>query len=137
MRKSFSLLLSIIFMIVMAVIGVMVMEFSASTSHHASESFLDTKANLALRSATEYAILAIQGHDFKNGLINEINISYPLFNANVKIHYFLTSCPSGSGNDCTQIHTADTNGTLILYTTVTSKNSSFRIRKVKITLQNP
>ena len=124
-------------MIVMAVIGVMVMEFSASTSHHASESFLDTRADLALRSATEYAILAIQGHDFKNGLINEINITYPLFNANVKIHYFLTNCPTGSGNDCTQINTADTNGTIILYTTVTSKNSSFHIRKVKITLQNP
>lgn len=136
MKKGFSLLLSIIFMIVMAFIGIMVMEFSASTSHHVSESFLDTKANLALRSATEYAILAIQGHDFKKGLINEININYPLFNANVKIYYFLTNCPTRSKN-CIKINTADTNATVLLYTTVTSKNSSFHIRKVKITLQNP
>ncbi len=124
----------------MAFIGVMVMQFSASSSKHAAESFLDTKANLALRSATEYAILAIQGHDFnKNGslnLINEINITYPLFNANVKFHYFLTDCPSSAEN-CTKIYTKDTNATVLIYTTVTSKNSNFHIRKVKVTLQNP
>jgi len=136
LKKGFSLLLSIIFMMIMAVIGVMVMEFNASSARHASVSFLDTKAELALRSATEYAILALQGHDFSKGLINKINITYPLFDANVTFHYFLTNCPSNT-SDCTNIQTADTNGTVLIYTTITSKNPSFHIRKVKITLQNP
>ncbi len=136
MKKGFSLLLSIIFMIIMAFIGVMIMEFNASSSKHATESFLDTKANLALRSATEYAILAIQGHNFNNGNLYKINISYPLFDANVTIHYFLTNCLVGDKN-CSKIETKDTNGSVLIYTTVTSKNSNFHIRKVKMTLQNP
>ena len=136
MRRGFSLLLSIIFLMIMAIIGVMVMEFNASTSSHATESFLDTKADLALRSATEYAILALQGHDFSKGLINKINITYPLFDANVTFHYFMKNCPSGAV-DCTNIQTADTNGTVLIYAVVTSKNPSFYIRKVRVTLQNP
>ena len=136
MKKGFSLLLSIIFMVIMAFIGLMIMQFNASSSKHATESFLDTKANLALRSATEYAILAIQGHNFDNGVLHSINISYPLFDANVTIYYFLTNCPTGD-NKCSKIETNDTNGSVLIYTTVTSKNSNFHIRKVKMTLQNP
>ena len=60
----------------MAIIGVMIMKFSASSSKHASTSIMDIRANLALRSATEYAILALQGHDYKNGRINESFISF-------------------------------------------------------------
>ena len=136
MRKGFSLLLSIIFMVVMAFIGIMIMKFSASSAKHASNSMMDIRANLALRSATEYAILALQGHDFKNGLIKDINLSYPFFNANIKYHYFLTNCPSNS-EDCSKIYTQDTNGSVLVYVTVTSKLPQFHIRKVKITLQNP
>ena len=134
MKKGFSLLLSIIFMVVMALIGVMIMKFSASSSKHASTSIMDIRANLALRSATEYAILALQGHDFTGGRINEINLSYPFFNANVKFHYFLTNC---SDNNCSKIETKDTNSTVLVYVTVTSRLPQFHIRKVKMTLQNP
>jgi len=134
LKKGFSLLLSIIFLVVMAFIGIMVMSFSASTSHHVRELYLDTKADLALRSATEYAILALQGHNFNNGLINHIHIDYPLFNADIKFHYFLINC---SDENCTAISTADTNGSVIVYVEVTSKNPDFHIRKFRVTLQNP
>jgi len=121
----------------MAFIGMMVMSFSASTSHHVRESYLDTKADLALRSATEYAILALQGHHFQtNNRINHIRIDYPLFNADIRFHYFLTNCPSND-NNCTQISTADTNGSVIVYVEITSKNPDFHIRKFRATLQNP
>ena len=136
MRKGFSLLLSIIFMVIMAFIGIMIIKFSASTSKHASNSIMDIRANLALRSATEYAILALQGHNFQNGRINEINLSYPMFNANIKFHYFLKNCSSGD-NNCSEINTSDTNGSVLVYVTVTSKLPQFHIRKVKMTLQNP
>ena len=112
------------------------MKFSASSAKHASTSIMDIRADLALRSATEYAILALQGHDYKNGRINEINLSYPFFNANIKFHYFLTNCPVNDEN-CSLISTQDTNGTVLVYVTVTSKLPQFHIRKVKITLQNP
>ncbi len=136
MKKGFALLLSIIFVVVMAFIGVMVMQFASSSSHHSAESYLDTKASLALRSATEYGIMALQGHNFnKKGLVKEINLTYPIFNAVVKFHYFLTDCPAVDKN-CTQIQTKDTNGSVLMYVTVTSKNSNFKLRKVRVTLQN-
>ena len=134
MKKAFSMILSIIFLMVMAFIGIMVMSFTASTNRHVLKSYLDVKANLALRSATEYAILALQGHNFNNGNINEINLSYPFFNANIRFHYFLTNC---TGNDCTKIETKDTDYAVLIYVIVTSKLPQFHIRKVKITLQNP
>ena len=140
MRRGFSLLLSIIFLMVMAIIGTMVMEFASFNATKVSTSFLDTRASLALKSATEYAILALQGHDFKDSsggikVINEINLTYPLFIANIKFHYFLTDC-SGVKN-CSKIVTKDTNSTVLVYVTIKSRNPSFNIRKVRVTLQNP
>ena len=134
MKKGFSLLLSIIFLMVMGIIGAMVMEFSSYNASKVTSSFLDTRASLALRSATEYAILALQGHNFKNGLLDEINVSYPFFNANIKFHYFLVGCNS---DKCSDISTKDTNGSVLIYVTVNSKIPSFHIRKVRVTLQNP
>ena len=137
MKKGFSLLLSIIFLMVMAFVGIMVMSFSASTSYHVRESYLDTKAELVLKSATEYAILALQGHHFQtNKRLKHIHIDYPLFNADIKFHYFLTNCPLND-NNCTQISTADTNGSVIVYVEITSKNLKYHIRKFRSTLQNP
>ena len=136
MKKGFSLLLSIIFIMVMAFIGAMVLSFGASSAKHMSNLFLDTKADLALKSSTEYAILALHGHNFDKGLINEINLSYPLFNSNIKFHYFLTNCPSGDDN-CSLIKTQDTNATVLVYVTVTSKLPNYPLRKVKVTLQMP
>jgi len=134
LRRSFALLFSIIFIVIMSIIGLMIMNFSASTSIHTASSIMDIRANLALRSATEYAILALQGHDFSKGRINEINLSYPMFDANIKFHYYLLNC---SDDNCSEIDTKDTNSSVLVYVTVTSKLSQFHIRKVKITLQNP
>jgi len=135
LKKSFALLLSIAFVLVMAFIGMMVMRFSSASSVHVRESYMDVRANLALRSATEYAILALQGHDFSSGRVNSIHIDYPMFEANVKFHYFLTDCDGSS--DCSTIDTADTNGSVLVYVEVVSKNPNNRVRKYRVTLQNP
>ena len=123
----------------MAFIGIMTLSFNASSSHHMSNLFLDTKADLALKSSTEYALLALHGHDYRNGLLNEINISYPFFNSNIRFHYFLTDCPDNPDNNdnCSKIKTKDTNGTVLVYVTVTSKLPNYPLRKVKVTLQTP
>jgi hypothetical protein len=136
LKKSFSMIITIVFIIVMSVIGVMILQFSSSSNAHVSRSFMDTRANLMLKSATEYAILALQGHDFNNGCLNNINLSDKLFNVNIKYHYFLTDCNSSSCQ-CSRIKTADTNGSVLVYVSVASKNPNFHIRKVRFTLQNP
>jgi len=119
---------------VVATIGTMIMTFSASSVKHTTRSFLDTKAELVLRSATEFAIMALQGHDYSAGRINEINMTYPGFKVHTKFHYFVVGC---SGSDCSNINTNDTNMSVLVYVSVKSTNSAFHIRKVHVSLQNP
>lgn len=120
----------------MSVIGIMILKFSSASTTHTSRSFMDTRAELMLRSATEYAILALQGHDFNSTCLNKINLDDELFDINITYHYFFTNCPSGC-NYCSNIVTEDTNGSVLVYVTVSSKNPNFHIRKVRFTLQNP
>jgi hypothetical protein len=121
----------------MAVVGMLIIEFSASSTKHTARSFLDTRAELVLRSATEYAIMALQAHDYAStgNRINEINMTYSGFNVWIKFHYFCTDCNDNKG-DCSSIKTEDTNMTTLIYVTVESKNKDFHIRKLRVTLQN-
>jgi hypothetical protein len=141
LRKSFSLLITLLFVIFVAVIGVLSLEFSGFSVKHTSDVSLDTRAELISRAATEYAILAMQGHDYTNNCLTHINISGdPFFDINITYHYFLTNCGSVNckcNGYCSKIKTEDTNGSVLIYVTVTSKNRNFHIRKVRFTLQNP
>ena len=65
MKKGISLLITIVFIVVMSIVGLMILTFSGSSTTHTTRSFLDTRAELMLRSATEYAILALHGHIFE------------------------------------------------------------------------
>jgi len=136
LKKGFSLLFTLIFVMIMAVVGVMILEFSTSSVKHTARSFMDTKAELALRAATEYAIMALQGHDYTHGRINKINLHFPEFDAEVRFHYFTPKC-ANTDKYCTYEDTNDTNMTSLIYVTVESKNKSFKVRKVRVTLQNP
>ena len=121
----------------MAIVGTMIMQFSAYSTKHTARSFLDTKAELLLRSATEYAIMALQSRDYTTaGRLSQITINYPGFMAKVKFHYFCSDCNSTS-TDCSFSKTKETNMSTLIFVSVESKNPAFRIRKTRITLQNP
>jgi Tfp pilus assembly protein PilX len=138
LKKSFSLLITLVFVIVVAIIGVMSLEFAAATNKHTAEVSMDSRAELMSRAATEYAIMAMQGHDYNNNCLKHISLNDTFFDVNITYHYFLTDCNTSSCNGyCSNINTADTNGSALIYVTVTSKNPSFYIRKVRFTLQNP
>jgi len=137
LKKGFSLVFTLIFIMILATIGIMSLQFAGATTKHTADSSMDVRADLMLRSATEFAIMAMQGHDYSSNCLKHINLKDTFFDANVTFHYFLTECPSSCGSQCSVISTADTNGTALIYVTVTSKNPTFRIRKVRFTLQNP
>jgi type II secretory pathway pseudopilin PulG len=137
MKKGFSLFYTLVFLIIMAIVGTMIMQFSAYSTKHTARSFLDTKAELLLRSATEYAIMALQARNYQNdGKINKITIKYPGFIAKIRFHYFSTDC-NATSKDCSLAHTKETNMSTLIYVSVESSNPAFHIRKTRITLQNP
>lgn len=139
MKKGISLLITIVFIVVMSIIGLMILRFSSSSTTHTTRSFLDTRAELMLRSATEYAILALHGHNFNSKCLNNINLSDNLFDVNITFHYFVTDCNSNIWKNCkcSTISTVDTNGSVLIYVSVASKNRNFYIKKTRFTLQNP
>ena len=135
MKKSFALIFAIIFLVVLGSLGVLIMNFSNISLKQTGNDYLYTEAKLEAKSATEYAIMALQARDFKNdGCINKIDINSTLFDINMTFHYFLTNCPSDC--NCSIITTKESNGTVMINTYITSKVTPY-IRFFRQTLQKP
>ncbi len=77
MRKGFSLITAIIIMMAVSLLMTMMISLSSSTVKTTTDMYLKEQAQLLARSATEYALLAISGHDNTKNCIKNINISYP------------------------------------------------------------
>jgi len=94
MRKGFSLITAIVVMVLMAGITASVMNISGKVTKETSSQYRKEQSILLAKSYTEFAILAIQGHDMTNnrclrgvnGLINNIIPGSPA-NANVGTGY--------------------------------------------------
>ena len=135
MRKGFSLLYALIFIIMVSMIVSAIISIQQKAVFQTQDVYLDIASDNALKNLTEYSIMAIQGHDFKKGCINKINYDIPLFKGTATFHYFLTDC-TGCTN-CSVITTKETNGTVLIDAVIESKNPDLFIRKERITLQNP
>ena len=152
MRKGFSLITAIIFIVLVSTIAALALSFSTFSTKQTSDLFLREQAELLVQSGTEYALLAISGHDIKtNGCLNAINAQYPqagataMFNINVTINYLGRGLASASNNNCNilsdLVATDDSNITVIIDTivsTTTDNNISTEpIRLHRRTIQKP
>jgi hypothetical protein len=121
----------------MAVVGYLILSMNSSTTRNVTRDFINTRANLMMKSATEYAILALHGHDFSKKCLKGVNLKDGFFDVNITYTYFSTDCSKFSGCRCKNIQTADTNGAVLVYVELKSRNPNFKIRKMRFTLQNP
>ena len=153
MRKGFSLITAFIFIVLVATMAALALSFSTFSTKQTSDLFLREQAELLVQSGTEYALLAISGHDINttNGCLNAINAQYPqagataMFNINVTINYLGRGLASASNNNCNiqsdLVATDDSNITVIIDTivsTTTDNNISTEpIRLHRRTIQKP
>lgn len=152
MRKGFSLISAIIFILIVATLGALALSFSSSSTKQTSDLYLREQAELLVQSGTEYALLAISGHDFSTTCLNTINAQYPnsgtnaIFDINITLYYLGRNLPAGcqtpSGiSTITNIDTNDSNRTVIIDTivsTTTDNNISTEpIRLHRRTIQKP
>jgi len=133
LKKSFALIFAIIFLVIVGTIGMLMMKFANIRVKQTADNYLNTQAQLYAKSATEYALMAIQSNDFSKKCIKKIDINTSLFDLNLTFHYFLTDCPTDC--PCTKITTKESNGTIMINTYVTSKKH--HIRFFRQTLQKP
>lgn len=100
------------------------LSLSTQSTKQTADIYIKNQAELLLRSGTEYALLAMSGHDYKNdGCLNQVNMTYNnMFDINVSIMYIGNGL---SGTNCTQlgsdITTPDSNRTVIIDTIVSTK----------------
>ena len=129
------MLMAIIFIVVLGTIGSIMMYFSSMTLKQTSDNYISTQGELYAKSATEFAIQALESRDYKNNkCINKIDINTTLYEINMTFHYFLTDCSNCDGN-CSVITTKESNGTVMINTYVKSKVDN--IKYFRQTLQKP
>ena len=146
MRKGFSLITAIIFIVLVSTIAALALSFSTFSTKQTSDLFLREQAELLVQSGTEYALLAISGHDINttNGCLNAINAQYPqagaaaIFDINITINYMGSGLPAGCNILSNTVATSDSNITVIIDTIVTDHNLSTEpIRLHRRTIQKP
>lgn len=147
MRKGFSLITAIVFMILVATLGALALSLSNLSTKQTSDLYLREQAELLAQSATEYALLAISGHDFTANCLNTINSTYTqdgattLFDINISLYYLGNGLPANCStltNNLNNIDTNDSNRTVIIDTFVTDRNlSTEHIRIHRRTIQKP
>ena len=141
---------AIAFMLVMAtILALMVMETSQTTKRGADVYFQE-QAHMLAKSATEYALLAISGHDriANNDCVNQIRTSYPavnpIYDINTTIRYIGFN-NAGFGANCNRyvgsIRTPESNGTVIIDVYVeldaAATSTSEALRFHRRTMQKP
>ena len=149
MRKGFSMITAIVFMILVATLGALALSLSTTTVKQTGDLYLREQAELLVQSATEYALLAISGHEINstNGCLNTINARYEnIFDINISIYYLGRGLPNGcrdfSGTIGTppEINTSDSNVTVMIDTIVSIPNRNVTTEPIRLhrrTIQKP
>ncbi len=147
-RRGFGIITAIVLLVLIATVGMMIMSIAATSSKKATDDYLRIQAEMLARSATEFALLRVQGFnraDSSNSkCLENVNIDANPFEANATISYFLESGESVKLTECKNqlvkdVSDHDLNGTIMIDVVVTTKDAttSEPIRIHKRTLQKP
>ena len=146
MRKGFSLLTAIIFLVLVATISTLALVLSTQSAKQTADIYLKNQAELLLRSGTEYALLAMSGTDYNaTNCLNNLYIRYPENGVNYTHDINITISYLGSGlpGICNQLDntltTPESNRTVIIDTVVTTNPtiSNEPIRMHRRSIQKP
>lgn len=139
MKRGFSLIMAIVFIVVIITIGMLSFTLSNTSVKQTTEQYLSEQAEALAMSASEYAIYKIQDQNFSKDYLNEVNLTSGVLNAHVSIKYINTkSKPENSKTDFTD---KDNKIRAVILTTIVESNPNIikdqNIRYVRITTQKP
>ena len=144
-RSGVAMIIAIAFLLITAVLMAIMINMTAQTTKRTGDIYFQEQAHLLAKSATEFALLAISGHNRAGGnCLTNINSQYPgagaaaIFDINTTIRYFGLNCVSNSLTNT--ISTPESNGTIIVDTYVTTSsnvNLTEPIRFHRRTMQKP
>lgn len=138
------MLTAIIFIFIVALLLYLALFSLSNATKKTTDLYLYEQAELLGKSAAEYAILAVQGHNFSNDCLNNININYQnTFDINITIFYIGKGLPNNCNILDNSLVTQESNGTAIIDVQVslnpslssTNATSLTPIRYVRRTIQ--
>jgi hypothetical protein len=148
-RNGVALFTAIAFLLIMATIMGLMLSITAQTSKRGSDIYFQEQAYMLAKSATEFALLAISGHErnVTTGCLNEINSKYMnIYDINTTIRYIgFPNSGFSLGNKCNRyienIQTPESNGTVLIDVYVTldaaTAGTTEDIRFHRRTMQKP
>jgi len=151
MRKGIAMIIAIVFLVIVATLMALMLNLTTQTSHRTEHMYFNEQAQLLAKSATEFAMLAISGHDRLVGVndcLETITSQYPaggapIFTIDTTIRYI------GLGNNGTcgtssfvnTIATAQSQGTVLIDVYVSSIDANLNLGETityhRRTLQKP
>ena len=146
-RRGFGLITAIIIMMTVAVLMSMMIGLSTATTKQTSDIFIKEQARLYLRSATEYALMAISGHNNDNNCIKDITLNFKnggitKYTASIDLWYMGRGIPTACSKILNNtVQTDDSNYTVVMDIVVEANQVALGlsepIRVYRRTLQKP
>ena len=147
MKKGFSILESLVILVIVAFILMLVLKYSYIGVKHLSDTYIKEQAELFMDSSIENSILAIEGYERNSSskCLTDINFTSNdkrfLSHIHIKKYYCydLSDCPC---NNAEKINTEDSHGMVLMVATVETnnsnpKNNNKKIRLIRTTIQRP
>ena len=150
-RSGIAMILAIAFLLVTAVLMGIMIRMTAQTTKRTADIYFQEQAHLLAKSATEFTLLAVSGHNRVGGnCLTSVNIQYPaagaaaIFDINTTIRYIglasLGGTCDGTDSLIDNIVTPESNGTILIDTYVTTSanvNLTEPVRFHRRTMQKP
>ena len=147
MRNAFGLITAIMLMVIISTVGVMILSIASTSAKTATDDYLHIQAEALARSATEFAVMRVQGFDRGGGnCLEKLDINASPFDINVTINYLFSANKPANCNFVypENVSDEDLSGTIIMDVVVTEQMPSDPtlwikepIRVHKRTIQKP
>lgn len=134
-RRGMAMIMAIYMILILGGIMAVVLNLTSETNKRTSDVYLHEQAIFLTRSATEYAMLAVSGHNHValNNCINRIDAQYPssaspMFDISITLRYIgLGQVNAADDAQCVDfirdISTSESNGSILMDVFVTSNAS--------------
>lgn len=141
-KRGFGIITAIVLLVLIATVGAMIISIAAMNSKKATDDYLRIQAEMLAASATEFAVMRIQGFNrtINNNCLETVTINADPFTAKATINYLLAAdLPNCNNKLATNVQDTDLNGMAIVDVVVTTKEGTTTepIRIHKRTLQKP
>jgi type II secretory pathway pseudopilin PulG len=125
-RRGFSMVMALIIVVLLAIFSTLILSNVSASRSNVVDDYHTIQSELLAMSATEIAVLAINGHDYSINCLDQINMSYPqgapIYDINVSLSYIGNGIAGCTHNVATNIATNDSNGSVIVDVIVTKRD---------------